>query len=939
MKETCMKSMDGARGVEQVRASRAHSLNNYVVVALFLALLCTAGCRTLFERERDSARFEPNRGRYVSGADATDDWTTAREESSAELRSLRASKGTGTFKDYDNLVTTRGAEGEESLSWNQRVKKVFTLPSFPSRKDAHPDDFGARNRSAYDTAELRGNRDFEKGYSQQNPKKGFWSSLFERHGSQPEVQPKVVEDSDLIMNRQGGAVSVPSTNRERSFLPGTTRAKSGSERYGTTLSIFGKRPNRARPDYRVQRLTSFSTNDFIPPVSLIRVYYSLDSVAVDPRARTGVEVVERRIDDSQRLQKRVKNSPARMEETATTRQGGYRSRSYAPVDSDKVDDELPDSPRHNDDSRFGAVRQGSATLSPINHETNQDYRTVKRSQKMGSTRPISNEIARRENDGSSIAQTSFAQPVATQRVGISVQSNSLPKVDSLFGWTDDGKVILASFTSNRARKSKSGSVPQDADVDPVFKKALGSQSSFAWFDSTDEDNRTEEVLETERVVSRPAVSETTDAVASTGQDEGADPTETEWTESTFDMTPFGRQENVPESASRSSDVSNSGSTDETASPIEAGNIEVGSVDSQVSDSADELVATAEYEDELDDVVDQAFAFSSNQTNASETAEPVVEEAFKKADESLLSRIDDLASHSALDNSTDTEINDEAPSALVSSPLGMKETPEVANLKTSEPETLNARKADAVAAPLTEEEIAWVEQIKRAIASLLKEREEHKRLGDDSRVCDARLRLLYLVIGEYDRSIREIQDDDDPLKTFWEKECRGLETLLQNQLEEIDPTFVAERLRLGLDSFSGLCNIQIRKALLATAPACFGLFEERIAPYSSGDMVYAYAELDYVTSVETSSGYEINVECRWRLLDSAGTEVLPFETQHCVNYSETKLRDVVLNVSVPLPNDLAPGEYFMELEVVDLNSTSRSTAFKRLKIVVSNADAE
>ena len=104
------------------------------------------------------------------------------------------------------------------------------------------------------------------------------------------------------------------------------------------------------------------------------------------------------------------------------------------------------------------------------------------------------------------------------------------------------------------------------------------------------------------------------------------------------------------------------------------------------------------------------------------------------------------------------------------------------------------------------------------------------------------------------------------------------------------------------------------------------------------MLYAYSELDYVTSVETLSGYEINVECRWRILDRSGAVILPFETQHCENYSETKLRDIVLNVSVPLPSDLAPGEYVLELEVVDQNSAARASAFKRLNFVVSNSDA-
>ena len=104
-------------------------------------------------------------------------------------------------------------------------------------------------------------------------------------------------------------------------------------------------------------------------------------------------------------------------------------------------------------------------------------------------------------------------------------------------------------------------------------------------------------------------------------------------------------------------------------------------------------------------------------------------------------------------------------------------------------------------------------------------------------------------------------------------------------------------------------------------------------------MYAYAELDYVTSAETDRGYEINVECRWRLLDKNGVEIIPFETQRCVNLSETKLRDVVLNVSVPLPSTLSSGVYHLELDVVDLNASNPTSSVKRLTLTVADTESE
>ncbi len=253
------------------------------------------------------------------------------------------------------------------------------------------------------------------------------------------------------------------------------------------------------------------------------------------------------------------------------------------------------------------------------------------------------------------------------------------------------------------------------------------------------------------------------------------------------------------------------------------------------------------------------------------------------------------------------------------------------------EAADERKKAAVAKPLSGDEIAWVGQIKGAIRTLVAERDAKKAAGEDVRRLDARLRLLYLAIDEYDRSIQEIEDDSDPLKVFWETERGELETLLQSRLEEIDPTFVAERLQAGLDSLSGLCDLRICKSALVVAPACFGLYEERSDAFRPGETVFAYAELEYVSCRDTEDGRLIDVECRWRLLNADGSPLTPFETQRCSNLSETKLRDVVLNVSAPLPKDLAPGAYLLETEVVDMNRPDARPATERLELnVVADA---
>ena len=366
-------------------------------------------------------------------------------------------------------------------------------------------------------------------------------------------------------------------------------------------------------------------------------------------------------------------------------------------------------------------------------------------------------------------------------------------------------------------------------------------------------------------------------------------------------------------------------------------IEVSSSDREVSalnraaeSTVKKPVMIAEPGASLDDIFDSAV-FSSGEPQESDPGE--VDETFPTVETTPL--VDAIVQNAE-------PLEEKDPLSVDADPLSMqdkllRQANETAAYAPA-PETVVERNGNKRDAPLTNEEIAWVDQIKSAIETLLQERDALASQGKDVRSCDARLRLLYLVIGEYERSIQNIQDDSDPLKVFWEKECRGLETLLQNRLEEIDPSFVAERLSSGLDSLASLCDVKIRKALLVNAPACYGLYEERQSDYNQGGTLYAYTELDYVSSRESVNGYSIDVECRWRLVDAYGNIIIPFEAQRCSNVSETKLRDIVLNISVPLPKVLGSGEYTLELEVVDLNAAEPKASIRHLTLSVADVTA-
>ena len=547
--------------------------------------------------------------------------------------------------------------------------------------------------------------------------------------------------------------------------------------------------------------------------------------------------------------------------------------------------------RDRDGDADSAPRNGSAFISPIvrSDATAPDPRSGSaRANSLGTTRPASKIGSR------GIAQVSYDRPA---------KSSGRPSLDSLFGWSEETSETLDSLDF-------SSEVPAARESSGDFFSTLGRQIDYSLLDSGSS-TRASSSVDAARERAPEAAPAPVETRAATNERAASAPLERE--RNTIVAEPGASLDDIFDSAVASAseipeprDVLNepedefeSGS-DSLDAPIQESPVDLS------RDLFDEFPSRPTPPSELDEDVDESAddVFDSFPEVAASAAEPLEESEALEELESAASLREDVLARAA-------KTIDESPA----------------------PDRVAERRDNPSDMPLSREEIEWVGQIKNAIAALLRERDAATSKGLDSRALDARLRLLYLVVGEYDRSIQEIRDDSDPLKVFWEKECRGLETLLQNRVEEIDPSFVAERLSSGLDSLTGLCDLKIRKALLVEEPACYGLYRERKGSFSQGDELYAYAELDYASSRETLDGFAIDVECRWRLVDVYGNVVMPFESQRCSNVSETKLRDVVLNVSVPLPTKLAPGEYVLELEVVDRNAKEPTASIKRMNFTV------
>ncbi|MGI6401739.1 MAG: hypothetical protein ACOX0A_06495 [Thermoguttaceae bacterium] len=878
---------------------------------LLLSILSAGGGCHFFSRKDYG-----NDGRYLDGSDATADWDRARMVDAAdEVRSPRTYEVRETRTARSDLnadaYTTRGAVREvaadegvaEQKSWTERMRDSFRLP-FMSTKNKKPVQPAEELRLSEENRRLEQERlnALARERAEQARRQNVAEETVVKREKQeptgllgklfPTQRAPANEEENLIGGRREPAVPKSSNS---------STPKSGGAGLFNGRLLPKKTPD-VKPWNRAGLVVeSYDQRDFLPPMPMIEAYYSSGSVPVDRRAVARIDsyaygdAASRDTTEPRASRRAAALREPEIEEIEAEESSSYRSSSYAPPRIERQErvpnDELPESPANNRrgylDRREG--RDGGAALSPVAPSAGRTISQtsgVIRSNGRGITRPISSAVPRQD---SGIAPASFA----ARRPALEAKRYVKADPESLFGWSEETapvvEAVVARYSSDQSARD---------DVDESFRDTLGSRRTYDWF-------------EPDSAPSPPSVLSAPERVADATVDDYVDA-----------LT--GRPEpprTVPETVRESGDISVL-NQDSLLAQQDASMLETPSESHAFDAYAEPNGEGGDLEDDLDSIVDGAIA-SARYAELQDRSSFPSNDVFSNSTVAGGGIASDLANAIMESVKTDETLDSQASA-----------------LSESAPESLVARQSEhAVAAPLTQEEIAWIEQIKSAISSLLKEREEHKRRGDDVRICDARLRLLYLVIGEYDRAIHEIQDESDPLRTFWEKECRGLETLLQNQLEEIDPTFVAERLRSGLDSLAGLCQLQIRKSLLVEAPACYGIFDERVDPYEAGEPLYAYAELDYATSRDTDKGFSIDVECRWRLLRADGTPETPFETQRCNNLSETKLRDVVLNVSVPLPEDLEPGVYLLELEVSDLNAEKPATCVERLTVRVVDPDAD
>ena len=240
------------------------------------------------------------------------------------------------------------------------------------------------------------------------------------------------------------------------------------------------------------------------------------------------------------------------------------------------------------------------------------------------------------------------------------------------------------------------------------------------------------------------------------------------------------------------------------------------------------------------------------------------------------------------------------------------------------------------------EKTWRTEAQRAIELLRAEIDRKTADGTISASEQARLRLLLLSTGNIPDAAARIAGTEPALADFWEKQCRGLGALLESDDSNNPADRRNERLAAAASELDGglvrlktACPITIPKALFVEESAPFGLYRVQPAAFRPGQTAFVYLELDNVVSRPLQSGHEIAVLCRWELLDASGRPALSAQEQLCESRSESPLKDIVLNISVNMPETLPAGDYRLRVVLTDRNGAASDAAEETLPLKIAN----
>ncbi|MDR1491585.1 MAG: hypothetical protein LBT05_02510 [Planctomycetaceae bacterium] len=215
-----------------------------------------------------------------------------------------------------------------------------------------------------------------------------------------------------------------------------------------------------------------------------------------------------------------------------------------------------------------------------------------------------------------------------------------------------------------------------------------------------------------------------------------------------------------------------------------------------------------------------------------------------------------------------------------------------------------------------------ESITRAVNTLNAQLEIYGNLEQKDRIGkEIYQRLLNLTLGNQREAIKPINGLPYELQEFWRNELLGLSTLLDEKLISDPPHRYAvaqHHLQTAGLYLQNLCPVRIKNMNFINECDGYGVYKAAKNEFRNGDPMFIYAEIDNLVNSKQETVYQTKVRSNYEIVDTQGNNIMSGEFGDVGKETQSRIRDAFLLMRVDLPENIAPGKYFMKVTITDLN---------------------
>jgi hypothetical protein len=222
---------------------------------------------------------------------------------------------------------------------------------------------------------------------------------------------------------------------------------------------------------------------------------------------------------------------------------------------------------------------------------------------------------------------------------------------------------------------------------------------------------------------------------------------------------------------------------------------------------------------------------------------------------------------------------------------------------------------------------WQLEADRTIAAM--EKELGHLQGEDRAMLEARLRLLYVIVGKRDDALRSGRAEAANEEEFWNKELYGLSILLDDATTRTSSqraALASEPLRQAAERIGESGGLVLKNLHFCTEVKGYGTFVAfEQDEFRLGQEVLLYCEVENFQSKLTDRGYHTALKARYQIIDSTGNRLaekdLGLKDEHCQN----RRRDFFVPYFLWMPKQVPSGKYQLKLTVEDVHSATTAEA--------------